>query len=221
MAIIRIQNPLTITVDTDTRVNAIFVPVSPTPSPTSVPNISPTPTPTPSTSPTTCLALGTICDTRENKCCVGACISDPALGTFGGVCGFPEEEQTWRSCVDGLLRSGNPPPYYSLSADGTCWGPSIDVVFTPDLQTALRFTYQRGSAELPNPVTVLATNTSNVSTYSVSLTTNNNITITPSSFILTPNQSLAFNVATTPTILDQLGDGTSTFRLVIDIQQQV
>lgn len=129
----------------------------------------------------------------------------------------------WRSCITGQLNSGNAPadhrevPY---SAGGTCWEPVSDITFAPSLQDALKFIYTRGSGKYPTPVSVEVSNGSYGLSYNVRLTTNPDVTITPSSFILAPRSSQKFTVGVTPQLLEKLGDGTSVLNLQVEINQQ-
>lgn len=130
---------------------------------------------------------------------------------------------TWRSC-DGEVHQGNPPAGYVSATypgagNGICWEPSSIVGFEPDLNTALLFQYQRDSGNLPNPVTITARNPAQAVNYRVTLSTNEEIEVTPKIFDLPAKGTKQFTVKVTKPLLDKLADGTSDIALNIDIQQ--
>lgn len=130
----------------------------------------------------------------------------------------------WRSCVDGVLRDGTPPSAYRAATyqgagGGVCWEPAGNVGFEPDLSQALTFLYQRGTKQYPQPRTITAVNPSYAIPYSIKLQSNPNVIIEPSVFRLGPRESRKFTVNVTPELLAQLGDGTSTLDLNIEIEQ--
>jgi hypothetical protein len=167
------------------------VPIPPTPSNTPAPPPSNTPRPTPSNTP------------------------------------FPTPSPSpvrWRDCVDGILKDGNAPAAYrevnySGAGGGMCWEPTGNVGFSPSLSEVLMFTYQRGSSELPQAKKITATNPSYGRSYSVTITTNSDIIITPSAFTIAPRKSVEFSVKVTPQLLEQLGDGSSTLQMSFDIME--
>jgi hypothetical protein len=108
---------------------------------------------------------------------------------------------------------------YNGAGGGTCWQPTTQVGFSPTLSEALLFTYQRGSSDLPQPKTITATNPSYGTAYRITITTNTDIIVQPSSFTVTPRSSQQFVVNVTPTLLDKLGDGTSTIEMSVDITE--
>jgi hypothetical protein len=131
---------------------------------------------------------------------------------------------TWRDCISGILKEGNAPAGYreepySGAGGGTCWEPITVVGFSPSLSEALLFTYQRGSSNLPQPKTITATNPSYGTSYRVTITTNPDIIVTPSSFTIQPRSDQSFIVNVTPVLLGKLGDGTSTIQMSVDIQE--
>jgi len=135
----------------------------------------------------------------------------------------PAPEITWRSC-DGETHDGNPPAGYVSATylgagNGICWEPVSIVGFEPDLNTALLFEYQRDSDRLPPPVVVTARNPSQAITYRLTLRTNEEIEITPSTFTVGPQSTQKFTVVVTKPLLDKLADGNSDIGLNIDIQQ--
>jgi hypothetical protein len=131
---------------------------------------------------------------------------------------------TWRDCISGDLIEGIAPAgyrevSYNGAGGGTCWQPTTQVGFSPTLSEALLFTYQRGSSDLPQPKTITATNPSYGTAYRITITTNTDIIVQPSSFTVTPRSSQQFVVNVTPTLLDKLGDGTSTIEMSVDITE--
>lgn len=116
---------------------------------------------------------------------------------------------------------------YTGAGGGTCWEPTGDVGFNPNLNDVLLFVYQRGSSEYPQPRTVVATNPSYGLTYKVTLFTNPDIRLAIGqlsglgtlSFNIGPRESKEFTVNVTPELLEDLGDGRSTLLMSVDIQQ--
>lgn len=132
-------------------------------------------------------------------------------------------DTTWRSC-DGESHSGTPPTgwisaTYQGEGNGICWEPISDVGFIPDLNTALLFRYQRDSGNLPEPITIKAFNKQLAVAYRLTLTTNSEIEIIPSTFTIPAQGFQTFTVKVTKPLLDKLADGTSNIGLNIDIQQ--
>jgi hypothetical protein len=133
-------------------------------------------------------------------------------------------EATWRSCITGQLTTGNPPAGYvevpyTGAGGGLCWEPANELSFNPSLRDALRFVYTRGSGTYPQPVTVQVTNSSYGLTYAITLKTNPEILITPSSLTLSPRSTSTFLVNVTPSLLTKLGDGTSTLNMNVEISR--
>lgn len=131
---------------------------------------------------------------------------------------------TWRNCTDGLVKQGTAPAGYrevpfSGAGGGTCWEPAGTVGFAPALNEVLTFVYQRGSSEYPQPKTVVATNPSYGITYRITLQSNPNVLILPNSFIIPPRRDVNFIVNVTPTLLQELGDGTSTLRMSVTVEE--
>jgi hypothetical protein len=141
-------------------------------------------------------------------------------GGRSGVCYIPPQPSQWRDCISGQLNEGAIPAEYRKSiftGGGECWEPRTVIGFQPSLSTALTFTYQRGSNEIPQPTSVIANNPSYGVSYRVSIQTNPDIIVQPSSFIMTPRSREQFFINVTPILLDKLGDGTSTIEMSIDI----
>jgi len=135
-----------------------------------------------------------------------------------GVCYNPPLQ--WRDCISGQLNNGVAPVEYRKSiftGGGECWEPRTIIGFQPSLSEALTFTYQRGSNNIPQPNLIIANNPSYGVSYRVSIHTNPDIIVQPSSFIMTPRSRNQFFVNVTPVLLDKLGDGTSTIEMSIDI----
>jgi hypothetical protein len=133
----------------------------------------------------------------------------------------PTPTPTWRSCVDGTLNNGTPPTgyrnvVYNGPAGGTCWEPETEIGFNPPLNQALTFFWRRGQ-NYPSSIRVNATNSSYSSAYSITINTNENITIIPRSFVINPRSTETFSVLVTPTLLAGLGDGTSVFDARVEI----
>lgn len=131
---------------------------------------------------------------------------------------------TWRDCISGILNEGTAPNgyrqiTYTGAGGGTCWEPSAIVGFQPSLSDALTFTYQRGSGNLPQAKAITANNPSYGVSYRLTIQTNPDIIVQPSSFIISPRNSQQFFVNVTPALLDKLGDGTSTIEMSVDITE--
>jgi hypothetical protein len=131
---------------------------------------------------------------------------------------------TWRDCISGILNEGTAPTGYRQLAytgagGGTCWEPGTIVGFQPSLSDALTFTYQRGGSNLPQPKSITANNPSYGVSYKLTMRTNPDIIVQPSSFIISPRSSQQFFVNVTPALLDKLGDGTSTIEMSVDITE--
>lgn len=126
----------------------------------------------------------------------------------------------WRNCLTGQLTDGTPPTGWlekPFSGGGVCYeAPDGTITFLPTLPQALRFIYTRGGT-LPSPVRIVANNPSATYGYSVKLTTNSNFTFTPAQFTVPPSGQVTFTAVPTPTLLNQLADGTSELPLTVDI----
>lgn len=164
---------------------------TPTPTPTPSPGDEPTPTPTPSGEPTPTPT------------------PTPVL---------------WRNCVDGKLNPSPVPSDYKLSnylgiGGGVCWEPRTVVSFEPDLATAFNFVYQRGSENYQQPISVKAINPAYSTTYEILFETNSEISINPPKFTVSPRNSTTFTLNVMPSLYEKLGDGDSTLKLNVDIQE--
>jgi hypothetical protein len=131
---------------------------------------------------------------------------------------------TYRDCISGVLNEGLAPQgyrevTYTGAGGGTCWEPGTVVGFQPSLSDALTFTYQRGGSNLPQPKSITANNPSYGVSYRITMRTNPDIVVQPSSFTISPRSSQQFFVNVTPTLLDKLGDGTSTIEMSVDISE--
>jgi hypothetical protein len=131
---------------------------------------------------------------------------------------------TYRDCISGVLNEGLAPQgyrevAYAGAGGGTCWEPSTIVGFQPSLSEALTFTYQRGGSSFPQPKPITANNPSYGVSYRITMRTNPDIIVQPSSFTISPRSSQQFFVNVTPTLLDKLGDGTSTIEMSVDISE--
>lgn len=224
MALFLIQdtsNPLSLIMDTDVQVEPVFevLPPPPTPSTSIQPSLSPVPSQTPMPSFTPQPSLTPI---------VSIDVTGPVVSQTPIPSSQPQPTPsptpvTWRSCIDGILRDGNAPVgyqqiQYSGQGGGMCWEPVGTIGFNPPL-TSLLFTWQRGSPNLPQPITIVADNPSYGLSYSISITTNPDIIITPSSFTIPPRGSVPIVVNVTPALLNALGDGNSTLFMDVNIQQ--
>ena len=131
---------------------------------------------------------------------------------------------TYRDCISGVLNEGLAPQgyrevIYAGAGGGTCWEPSTVVGFKPNLSDALTFTYQRGGSNLPQPKSITVSNPSYGISYKITMKTNPDIIVQPSSLIINPRSSEQFFVNVTPTLLDKLGDGTSTIEMSVEITE--
>jgi len=141
----------------------------------------------------------------------------------------------WRNCVTGQLIEGNPPTDFQQSeflgaGGGTCWEPIADLGFEPNLNEALRYSYQRGSSKYPTGRDIKVTNPSYGTSYKVTITTNSNITLSNRtrtgnkgtlSFTVAPRASEMFTVNITPQLLQELQDGLSTLSMAVEYQKVV
>jgi hypothetical protein len=141
----------------------------------------------------------------------------------------------WRNCVTGQLIEGNPPADFQQSeflgvGGGTCWEPIADLGFEPNLNEALRYSYQRGSSKYPTGRDIKVTNPSYGTSYKVTITTNSNITLSNRSrtgnkgtlsFTIEPRSSEMFTVNITPQLLQELQDGLSTLSMAVEYQKVI
>lgn len=141
----------------------------------------------------------------------------------------------WRNCVTGQLVEGTPPADFQQTeflgaGGGTCWEPLTDLAFEPNLNEALRYSYQRGSSKYPTGRDIKVTNPSYGTSYKVTITTNSDITLSNRkktgnkgtlSFTIAPRSSETFTVNITPTLLQALQDGLSTLSMAVEYQQVI
>jgi hypothetical protein len=148
-----------------------------------------------------------------------------ARDQYQGVCYQPRPR--WRSCIDGNLRDGTPPSdqvqrTYNGAGGGVCWEPVTTVGFEPNLAAAFNFTYKRGTSQYPSAVRVRASNPSYAVTYRVKLETNNKIKLNDGngilSFTLPPRGTYDFTLNVSAELYEQLGDGSSTLSLNVEIE---
>jgi len=138
---------------------------------------------------------------------------------------------TWRDCVSGNLNDGIAPSayreiLYTGAGGGTCWEPSTIIGFSPNLNEALLFSYERGSVSVPQPKSVTVTNPSYGVAYRITLTTNPDVKLGIGdksgagalSFTVEPRKNVVFSVNVTPQLLDKLGDGSSDLDMKVEIQ---
>lgn len=138
---------------------------------------------------------------------------------------------TWRDCVSGNLNNGLAPStyreiLYTGAGGGTCWEPSTIIGFSPNLNEALVFSYERGSVSVPQPKSVTVTNPSYGVAYRITLTTNPDVKLGIGdksgagalSFTVEPRKNVVFSVNVTPQLLDKLGDGSSDLDMKVEIQ---
>lgn len=130
---------------------------------------------------------------------------------------------TWRDCVSGELKTGNPPSEYIQveyegAGGGTCWEPRAVIGFEPNLEDVLTFDWRRGSNTYPEAKTVRVTNPSSVP-FQVTVTTNSNIIVTPPSFRVNARSSETMTVRPNQTILQTLADGISRIEFKVELTE--
>lgn len=134
-------------------------------------------------------------------------------------------EVSWRDCVDGTLRQGNPPTGYvqvvfTGPGGGTCWEPQAVIGFEPDLNEALKFDWRRGNASFPEAKTVRVTNPSSVS-FDVKITTNPNVIVTPQTFRVDARAAATMTIRPTAQLFDTLADGISTLQFTVELTEVI
>lgn len=158
---------------------------------------------------------------------------------IGGICPWKNWEATgtpntatcirktsWRNCVTGELVEGTPPADFSQGTyqGNVCWEPTSDLAFTPVLNDALRYSYQRGSSNFPQSKVITVTNSSYGVAYRVTLQTNNNIRLTHNnlssngtlSFVIASRESKTFSITVTPELLNSLPDGLASLSMNVE-----
>lgn len=158
---------------------------------------------------------------------------------IGGICpwknweanGVPNtstciRKTSWRNCVTGELLAGSPPADFTQGTyqGNVCWEPISDLAFTPTLNEALRYSYQRGSSNFPQSKVITVTNSSYGTAYRVTLQTNSNIRLTHNnlssngtiSFIIAARESKTFSIAVTQELLNSLPDGLATLSMNVE-----
>jgi hypothetical protein len=134
----------------------------------------------------------------------------------------PVQENRWRDCVSGELRTGTIPSNYiqvpyTGAGGGTCWEPATIIGFEPTLEDVLNFDWRRGGTSYPEPKTFKITNPSATLSFDVTITTNPKVIITPPSFRIAPRSSQNVIVAPSPALLNDLGDGISNIDFKIEL----
>ena len=132
---------------------------------------------------------------------------------------------TWRDCVTGELKTGNPPSDYVQVAyegagGGTCWEPRAVIGFEPNLDEVLTFDWRRGTTAYPEAKSVQVTNPSSTP-FEVKVTTNPNIIVTPQTFTVGARSSATMTVRPTAQLFDTLADGISTIQFKIELTEVI
>lgn len=139
----------------------------------------------------------------------------------------------WRNCITGQLVEGIAPSTYiqvSYAQGGTCWEPIVDLGFTPSLNEALRYSYQRGSARLPEAKVITVSNGSYGTSYTVKITTNPDVIFAindkaagkgTTAFTITPRSEVKLTVSVSQELLQQLQDGLSTLSMSVEYERIV
>lgn len=132
---------------------------------------------------------------------------------------------TWRDCFDGTLRDGTPPSdyvqvTYQGAGGGTCWEPRAQIGFEPDLNKVLTFDWRRGTNTLPEAKRFYVNNPSST-VFEVKITTNEQLTVTPSTFTSNPRSRQLVIITPTSELLDALADGVSTLDFKIELKEVI
>jgi hypothetical protein len=141
----------------------------------------------------------------------------------------------WKNCVSEELIEGTPPSNFQSTeflgaGGGICWEPVVDLGFEPSLTEALRYTYQRGSSNIPSGKDIKVTNSSYGSAYKVTITTNPTVGLAKRnsagskgtlSFTIAPRSSEIFTVTITQELLQTLQDGLSSLSMAVEYQQVI
>jgi uncharacterized repeat protein (TIGR02543 family) len=154
--------------------------------------------------------------------------------------GLPDVSQCtipvfWRSCVTGQLIEGTPPADFQETeflgaGGGACWEPLTEIAFEPNLNEALRYSYQRGSSKYPTGKNIKVTNPSYGTAYRITVTTNPDITLSTRSqsgnkgalsFTIGPRSSETLIVNVTPKLLQTLQDGVANLLMIVEYQRVV
>ncbi len=220
------EDPTCIPTSTPTPTPTPFVEITPTPTPTPFVEITPTPTPTPfvEITPTPTHTPSAFAEITPTPTPFVEITPTPTPPPTTSAFPLPSRVITWRDCITGNLNTGNIPVgfrevTYIGAGNGFCWEAPSVLTFTPNLSDALIFTYQRGSSELPQPKTITVRNSSYGISYAVSMITNQDIEITPSTFVIAPRSNESIVVKVNSNLLNVLGDGTSTLRLTVNLQE--
>lgn len=129
---------------------------------------------------------------------------------------------SWKSCIDGRINPGSPPVGYVQGiylgeSGGICWEPGTQIGFTPSLNN-IEFTYQRGTASFPQPISFVAQNPSYSKSYRVNFSTNNTFfVVNPSVLNLPPRGQQRFTVSVKNDTINQIDDGKTGFGLQVEI----
>jgi hypothetical protein len=154
--------------------------------------------------------------------------------------GLPDVSQCtipvfWRNCVTGQLIEGTPPANFQETeflgaGGGACWEPLTEIGFEPNLNDALRYSYQRGSSRYPTAKNIRVTNPSYGTSYRITVTTNPDITLSTRSqsgnngalsFTIAPRSSETFIVNVTPRLLQTLQEGLSNLSMIVEYQKVI
>jgi hypothetical protein len=125
----------------------------------------------------------------------------------------------WIECSTGTRRTDAIPTNYvssRLPNGQVCYETASQLGFSGNLN----FSFRRGTSQFATGETrtVTATNPSSTKAYQVALTTNPNVTITPSSFRIERSGTATFTVRVTPQLLTALPDSPAN---VLNINAQI
>jgi hypothetical protein len=169
-----------------------------------------------------------------------------ASANIAGLCPYTEWENIgapnvstctqptfWRNCITGDLVEGTAPVNYTqvnYEKGGTCWEPVTELGFIPSLNETLRYTYQRGSSQLPESKTISVTNSSYGTLFTVKITTNPDIMLSVDNkpankgtvvFNVGPRSQTKVNIIIGQVLLQQLQDGLSTLSMTVEYERVI
>lgn len=126
---------------------------------------------------------------------------------------------TWRNCINGtVLESTIPEKWmqtsYTGSEGGICWEP-VPITIT---SSSIGFSYDNYSSQYPQPIRYVLENTSVLSSYRVSLATDQKLfTINPATVELAPNQTQQILVSLPPSNVNRFLPGITQLKLEVNI----
>jgi hypothetical protein len=131
----------------------------------------------------------------------------------------------WRDCLDGKLKTGNPPAdfigrRYPGPSGGICWEPDSFIGFVPALDE-ISFNYQRGSSLFPDSFEFQVNNPSSAISYKLTFETNFTLfEISPRQLVIGPREvSQRVGVSINKENIQQFGDGTTDFDFRIKVEE--